>query len=274
MRAAVLAAAAEPGAVGDLRERLAAAGHDGASWASGERLRVLVSLLSASGDLVALGGASLSSNAMRYVDRRAWLQGDAGDGPDGGPSRGRGAMRGWRGCTCGHSDQLAWRTSRGGPDGPAGGRRTALAAHDTVDVGDGLRLLAVDLPAYEAVVPVPRVLTLLPKWDAWTMGYPLDGRGRFIDREVHDRVFDGDGNGLAMVLRGGRAIGAWAHRGERGRMAVDLDLFEPLRTAEREVLEAGARDRSRPSSATAGRSSATSRSVVPNRRRQRRAARG
>ncbi len=100
-----------------------------------------------------------------------------------------------------------------------------------------LLLHADDLPGFELATPVPPVLSLVPKWDAWTMGYPLDGRARFLDRDVHDRVFDGDGNGLAMVLRGGRAVGAWAHRGERGRLAVDLDLFEPVLPAERDALE-------------------------------------
>ena len=58
------------------------------------------------------------------------------------------------------------------------------------------------------------------------MGYPLDGRSRFLDRDVHDRVFDGDGNGLGMVLVDGRAVGAWIHRGAGTTMAVDLDPFE------------------------------------------------
>ena len=70
------------------------------------------------------------------------------------------------------------------------------------------------------------MVTLLPKWDAWTMGYPLDGRARFLDRDVHDRVFDGDGNGLGMVLVDGRAVGAWLHRASGTAMQVDLDLFD------------------------------------------------
>ena len=68
-------------------------------------------------------------------------------------------------------------------------------------------------PRYEAAPPLAGELVLAPKWDAWTMGYPVDGRARFVDRDVHDRLFDGDGNGLGAVLVAGRAVGAWGHRG-------------------------------------------------------------
>ena len=246
VRATVLAAAAEPGTPAELRNRLSAAAEDGAAWADGERFRVVLTLLTAFGDLVAVGGASLSSNTMRYVARRAWLGATADAGPaeppverGSPPEPAAGEARAWlageylRAFGPARVEDLAWWAgwTRGRAD-------DALAAHDTVDIGDGLRLLAGDLPGFEAAPQLPPVLTLLPKWDAWTMGYPLDGRGRFLELETHDRVFDGDGNGLAMVLRGGRAIGAWAHRGERGLLAVDLDLFERMRSAEREALEA------------------------------------
>ena len=102
----------------------------------------------------------------------------------------------------------------------------AIGAHETVDVGGGLLLLAADEVAFVRTKPLTGVVTLLPKWDAWTMGYPLDGRSRFLDRDVHDRVFDGDGNGLGMVLVDGRAAGAWLHRGAGTAMEVDLDLFD------------------------------------------------
>ena len=102
----------------------------------------------------------------------------------------------------------------------------AIAAHETIDVGGGLLLRAGDLAHYESTEPLDGAITLLPKWDAWTMGYPLDGRSRFLDRDVHDRVFDGDGNGLGMVLVEGRAVGAWVHRAAGTTMEVDLDPFE------------------------------------------------
>ena len=126
-----------------------------------------------------------------------------------------------------------------------------------MDVGDGLLLLAEDAGAFEATEPLDGALTLVPKWDAWTMGYPIDGRSRFLDREVHDRVFDGDGNGLGMVLVDGRAIGAWIHRGKGTAMEVDLDLFE--RAGARLRQRSTRRSRMSPaSSATGARTSASS----------------
>src|SRR4051812_35818994 len=71
VRAAVLAACGEPGTVPKIRVRLADAGHDAATspWTQGEALGRVLSLLTASGDVAAIGQESLSSNALRYVDR-------------------------------------------------------------------------------------------------------------------------------------------------------------------------------------------------------------
>ena len=240
VRARVVAAAPVPVTPTELRARLAAAGVEGANapWTEGAALGRVLSLLTASGDLVAVGGTSLSSNSLRYVDRRAWLGGGPGLAPETASPVDPGKARAWlageylRGFGPARVADVAWW---------AGWARTtaeeALAAHDTVDAGDGLLLHARDMRAFETAEPLGDEIRLVPKWDAWTMGYPLDGRSRFLDRDVHDRVFDGDGNGLAMVLRGGRAIGAWSHRGERGALRVALDLFEPATGRLRTTIE-------------------------------------
>ncbi|HEY3335929.1 MAG TPA: crosslink repair DNA glycosylase YcaQ family protein [Candidatus Limnocylindrales bacterium] len=240
VRAAVLRAAADPGTPAELRARLAASGVDTgtAAWTRNGAFGPLLSLLTAFGDLVAVASGSLSSNTMRYVDRRAWLadvaavEAGPGDVAEGGFARAWLAGRYLGAFGPARVEDLAWWAGWSRATAQA-----ALGAHETVDLGDGLRLLAGDLPAFEGMPTLPGAITLLPKWDAWTMGYPLDGRARFIDLDVHDRVFDGDGNGLAMVLRAGRAIGAWAHRGDRGTMRVDLDLFGQLRRREREAID-------------------------------------
>ena len=243
IRATLLGVAAEPGTPAELRSRLESRGVGGpeAPWTAGAALGRALSVLTALGDLVAVGGESLSSNVLRYVGRQAWFDGvmpesttgrgatpapavgSASGGPDATPAEGRAWLAGeyLRAFGPARLEDLAWWAAM--TRAQAG---SAIAAHDTVEVGDGLLLLTADLPAYERARPPDAAPVLLPKWDAWTMGYPLGGRSRFLDHDVHDRVFDGDGNGLAMVLRAGRAIGAWTHRGERGTMQVDLDLFE------------------------------------------------
>lgn len=243
VRAAVLGAAAEPGTPAELRARLAERGLDGGSapWTLGPALGRVLSLLTAFGDLAAVGGASLSSNALRYVDRRAWLgNSDDADDADGAAvthadaTRARAWLAGeyLRAFGPARVDDLAWWAGWSRPTAEA-----ALRVHETVDTGDGRLLLAIDAPAFEGAPHLADELVLLPKWDAWTMGYPVDGRARFVDLDVHDRVFDGDGNGLAMILRAGRAIGAWTHRGERGTMQVDLDLFDRVRPRERDGID-------------------------------------
>ncbi len=267
VRAAVLRVAAEPGTPADLRARLAATGLDEAAapWTSGQALGRVLSLLTGVGDLAAIGGASLSSNALRYVAREVWF-GPAATAT----SVERAAARAWlagsylRAFGPARVEDLVWWA--------AWSRAQvfkALATHVTVDVGAGLLVLDTDLAAFEATMPLDDSITLLPKWDAWTMAYPLDGRSRFVDHDVHDRVFDGDGNGLAMILRAGRAIGAWAHRGEHGSMTAHIDLFERVPASTRAIIE----EELASIAVFLGYRGLVVRevaSVVPNRRRQRR----
>jgi hypothetical protein len=182
----------------------------------------LLSLLGLHGDIVSVGTGSLTSNSSRYQARAAWLAGDE-EPPDPDPNEARAWLAGeyLRAFGPARVADFAWWSGLTGTLAAA-----AIGVHDTVDVGDGLLLLARETDAFEATEPLAGVVTLLPKWDAWTMGYPLDGRSRFLDRAVHDRVFDGDGNGLGMVLVDGRAAGAWLHRAAGTAMAVDLDLFD------------------------------------------------
>jgi hypothetical protein len=266
VRGALLAAATEPATPAELRGRLAAAGLDGAAapWTRGAALGRVLSLLTGSGDLVAIGGSSLASNALRYVDRERWLGPPADVAPDPVVARAWLAGEYLRAFGPAREEDLAWWagwTRHAAAD--------ALAAHDTVDVGNGLRLLAADLAAFETVEPLPPAITLLPKWDAWTMGYPLGGRARYLDPQVHDRVFDGDGNGLAMILRSGRAIGAWAHRAAGTTMEADLDLFEPVAAAERGAVDAELAAIGTFLGYRAVRAREVD-TVIPNRRRQRR----
>ena len=191
-------------------------------------------MLSLRGDLVSVGSGSMTSNASRYLSRVAWLGGEVEpDDPDPGAARTWLAGAYLRAFGPARVADFAWWSGLSGRLASE-----AVAAHETVDVGGGLLLAAEDVAAFEATEPLATGVTLVPKWDAWTMGYPLDGRSRFLDREVHDRVFDGDGNGLGMVLADGRAIGAWTHRAAGTAMAVDVDLFEPASARVRDALEA------------------------------------
>ena len=231
-RAAVVNAAGEPRTARELR---LAAALDGVDVAR------LVSYLALRGDLVTLGAPSVTSNENRYVARVAWsarrpsgpLSAEAGPAPAVDTARAWLAGAYLRAFGPARVEDLAWWAGI-----PRSAAAAALMTHETVDVGGGLLVLAGDLAAYETTSPLAGGVVLAPKWDAWTMGYPVDGRARFVDRDVHDRLFDGDGNGLGAVLVAGRAVGAWRHRSARGGMEVDLDLFERPTARLREAIEA------------------------------------
>jgi hypothetical protein len=231
-RAAVVNAAGEPRTARELR---LAAALDGVDVAR------LVSYLALRGDLVTLGSSSVTSNENRYVARVAWsarrLSGPSS--VEAGPAPTMDTARAWlagaylRAFGPARVADLAWWAGI-----PPSAAAAALMTHETVDVGGGLLVLARDLAAFETTSPLAGGVVLAPKWDAWTMGYPVDGRARFVDRDVHDRLFDGDGNGLGAVLFAGRAIGAWGLRGARGVMEADLDLFDRPTERLREAIGA------------------------------------
>ncbi|HEX9993162.1 MAG TPA: crosslink repair DNA glycosylase YcaQ family protein [Acidimicrobiales bacterium] len=229
LRAAVLAAATEPRTTAELA---AAAGTD-------RPLAPLLQTMAFAGELVAVRPAGLRSNAARHVATEAWLGRPFADRPA--------------------AAALAWLAGRYlaafGPARvedfrwwagvPADAAAAAVAEVDTVDVGDGLRLPAGDLPAFDRLRrPRRATVDLLPKWDCWTMGYPRDGRRRFVDPDAQALMYDRDGNALGVVLADGLAAATWGLRERRGRLDVDLAWLDrpgpALASAARAAVDAAA----------------------------------
>jgi hypothetical protein len=109
----------------------------------------------------------------------------------------------------------------------------ALAPSPTVE-RDGLLLLEDDADAFDSVEPIDAErIDVLPKWDGYTMGYAPDGRGRFIDDAYLKLAYTSvsgspgatAGDGLPLVLRGGRAVATWSHRFSGNQMAVSVAPF-------------------------------------------------
>ncbi|HYO44123.1 MAG TPA: crosslink repair DNA glycosylase YcaQ family protein, partial [Candidatus Limnocylindrales bacterium] len=165
-RSALVAAAAEPRTARELR---------GAACLDGVDVSRFVSYLALRGDLTVLGALSVTSNVSRYVAREPGPTGAAVPAS----ARDRAPAQAWlagaylRSFGPARAEDLAWWAGITRADATA-----ALAAHETVEVEPGLLLHARDLPEYEATPPLPGALVLAPKWDALTMGYPLDGRAR------------------------------------------------------------------------------------------------
>lgn len=200
------------------------------AFGAGANLMTALRVMSATeGSVLRLGG-SLRTDVLRYVSTEAWL---------GRPLE-----------EVDPADALAWLAGEYlrafGPArvkdvawwiGTSQARaKAALAGLQTVDLGGGLLLRAEDEAAFASTEPLdPDAVALLPKWDAYTMGYAPDGRQRFVDdahmllaystAKMGAGATSGDGNPL--VLRGGRAVAAWSHRFAGDRMTVAVQPFEP-----------------------------------------------
>ena len=228
LREAVLAAATEPMTARELGRPLREkAGYDGSPTP-------VLSGMAREGVLLRVGAEGPRSNTLRYVAARSWLGGGLpyADADDAlawlageylrafGPARPE-DFRWWAGV-------------------PKGRASAALEAVETVEPEDGYLLRAEDREAFESAEgPDPGAVNILPKWDCYTMGYAPDGRGRFVHPDVQGRVYTTAGDGLGVVLVGGKAAGAWEARFSGGTMEVRLDVFERPGAKLKGAIEAG-----------------------------------
>ena len=206
----VLEHAREPVSVSNLRRALEISGS----------LTTAMRVMSYEGDLLRVG-ASLRTDNLRYVATEAWL-GRPLEDEDPARSLEWLAMEYLRGYGPARVEDFAWWA------GIAKGRaRSVLEGADVIDVGDGL-LLPRDLSEdFERVEPVTdEAIDVLPKWDAYTMGHAPDGRRRLVDDEHLEGAYSEAGDGLPLVLRGGRAVASWSQRFQGERMLVRVVPFE------------------------------------------------
>lgn len=216
---AVLALAQEPLPQGAFQE---------ATGLKGAALGRLLRTLRIEGRLVGLGGDKLRTGDVRYVRTERWT-------PEGLDAGGRDEELAWlageylRVFGPARVEDFAWWAGVS--------RRAAAAAvekHETVDVGDGLRLPAADEPAFNRVRRLAGTLDLLPMWDSYTMGYAPDGRARLVEAGTQSRVYTtaGDrspggtsGDARPVVLLNGVAAATWDLTVKDGATVVP---FAPL----------------------------------------------
>ncbi len=214
LRAAVLERAAEPRTARELRGALGL----------GDELTAVIGALTREGALARVGAESLRSNELRYVaaevadadrdEALAWLAGEY--------LRAFGPAR---------REDFAWWAGV-----PAGRARAALATAATRDLDGGLLLAEEDRAAFARARRPRGAVDLLPKWDCYTMGYPMDGRARFAHPDVAARCYDHRGDGRPVVLVEGAAAGTWT-LGPGESADVQVDLFEPAGPALRRALD-------------------------------------
>ena len=223
LRDAILAATDEPRSTRDLRALV------GARIA----LAPVIQTMGLEGVLVPIAPDSPRSAALLHVSTEAWLGGLR-------PTVDPGIAVRWlvdeylRAFGPARVEDIRWWI--GGRDAAV---NDAVAALDLIALDGGALLRRADLPSFEARRPVTRGrIDVLAMWDAYTMGYRVDGRARFVSADMQSRLFDTDGNGLGAVLVDGLAAAAWVARTVGLRLDVDLDPFE--RPSRR--LDAGIRD--------------------------------
>lgn len=199
------------------------------AFGMGANLMTALRVMAYEGLVLRLGG-SLRTDVLRYVSTEAWL-GHPLEELDADESLRWLAMEYLRAFGPARVKDVAWwiGTSQ---------KRAAEALRDAevVDVGRGMLLPADQQAAFASTEPIdPDAAALLPKWDAYTMGYAPDGRQRFVADEHMKLAYStakmgagatsGDGNPL--LLRGGRAVAAWSHKFSGDRMTVEVAPFEP-----------------------------------------------
>ncbi|MFN2388008.1 MAG: DNA glycosylase AlkZ-like family protein [Actinomycetota bacterium] len=211
--AGILDATAEPASRRALQE---------AAGLEGEQLGTVLRCLRYEGLLLTLAGESLNMSPHRYIAAAAWFP-EGLDAGDPGQARAWLAAEYLRAYGPARVADFAWWTGLGKRAATA-----AVAAHGTVDLGDGLLLPADDLAAFERVRKLRDAVALLPKWDAYTMGHAPDGRRRFVHPDLQRAVYTPIGAGLSgdgnpVVLVDGEVVATWTYTVKDGAQVQPFD---------------------------------------------------
>ncbi|MDY7041737.1 MAG: winged helix DNA-binding domain-containing protein [Chloroflexota bacterium] len=100
-------------------------------------------------------------------------------------------------------------------------------------------LLKSDLAGLESISGADNTVRLLPRFDAYVVGYK--GRRRLITQAHQDKVYwRTRGEVAASILANGRIVGTWTHKKASSKLTVTFSLFEEVsdRTLEKIHAEA------------------------------------
>ena len=205
-------------------EPLTARDLEGIVGLKGGELGIVLRCLRYEGRVLTLAGDSLNMSPHRYVATASWIPDGLGfeDVDEARAGLAAGYLRAFGPARV---EDFAWWTGL-----PKRVANKAIATLDTVDVGDGHLLAASDESAFSKVPPVRNVVKLLPKWDAYTMGYAPDGRRRFVHPDVQADVYTPIGTGLRgdgnpVILVNGEVAGLWTFSQKEGPEVLPFDSF-------------------------------------------------
>ncbi len=220
----ILEAASQPVTPTQLAQALGAAKDD-------TRPYFAMRLLAREGAVVRVGTGRVRTDDLRWVATEAWLGHGLGEGdPD--AALARLAERYLAAYGPARMVDFAWWAGV-----PRARAKRALESVETVDIGGGLLLPAELEAAWLETEPLdPEAIDVLPKWDSYTMAYAPDGRRRLVADEhlkfaystADTRIGATAGDGLPIILRGGRAVAAWSHRLSGSAMTVTVSPFDEV----------------------------------------------
>jgi hypothetical protein len=197
-----------------------------------EDVYMVARILARLGKILRVNASNLRTDQLKYVATTAWL-GQPFEPMD------RGAALAWLGRAYlrafgpARVADFAWWT------GCTRRAATEALVQSPAVEHDGMLLLDEDVDAFERVEPLdPERIDVLPKWDSYTMGYAPDGRRRFVEDRFLNLAYTSvsgspgatAGDGLPLLLRGGRAMATWSHRLAGKALEVAVVPFEELST--------------------------------------------
>ena len=180
--------------------------------------------------LLRIGADSLRSNIIQYVSAESWLGKAISEESEAtsltwlakeyfntfGPARIK-DFQWWAGITMGKA-------------------KAAVSSLDlsVIDESQKLLILTSELDHFKQFKFEwsPEMISILPQWDCYTMGYAPDGRARFVSDEgqkiIYGKLGATLGNGLGTILLNGMAVASWAPKFKGNKMAVSIQAFEKL----------------------------------------------
>ncbi|MBL7094455.1 winged helix DNA-binding domain-containing protein [candidate division KSB1 bacterium] len=204
---------------------LSAAEIKGAIKIPDDKVKLILNRMAYEGSLLRVGAKSLRSNIISYVATKSWAgnnfvqveQEKALNWLAGeylrvfGPTRIK-DFQWWAGVAASKAEK-------------------AISTHETVPIENDYLILKNDLNEFESFKkPIKDSLSILPRWDCYTMGYAPDGRERFVSPDMQHYIYGKmgatGGNGLGVVLLNGVAHGSWESRFKGSQMNVNLNMFE------------------------------------------------
>jgi hypothetical protein len=208
----------------------------------GDQLKFVLNRLSFEGDLLRIGNQSLRSNTIAYVAATQWMQWQPNHLTQLTQAEGLQwlAREYFRLFAPARVKDFQWWTGVNVKQA-----KEAVAALNTVALPNDYLILDDDAQAFdnfEANLFVNDVVTILPQWDSYLMGYAPDGRARIIAdnhlAQVYGKLGATGGNALGTLLVNGKATGIWKHKFKGTQVQFDLQFLEAVADSVSQAIHA------------------------------------